>query len=168
MDYENILGTNPMLGCAPPLLPNFQENLLKAQVSNEIEPKFPYREMVGSLVYASNGTRFDITAAVSIVSRFANNPKKIHCDMVRRIYQYLNANPKKLKFQIVGDIKLVGYCDASLGNLENYSSLAGFCFTIGNTIISWKSFKEPVIALSTADAEYIALTPTILFIYSNS
>ena len=50
----------------------------------------------------------------------------------------------------------MGYCDASLGNLEDYSSLAGFCFKLGDTIITWKSFKEPVTALSTAEAEYIA------------
>lgn len=121
-DYQEFLG-NSLLGCASPLPQNFQEILLTAEQSKDTELSFPYREMVGSLVYAANGTRFDITAAVSIVSRFANNPKKIHCDMVRRIYQYLKANPKKLRFKLGGDIKLVGYCDASLGNLEDYSSV---------------------------------------------
>ena len=159
-DYSQYLG-NPMQGCATALLPNFQEALIQAENSQETEPNFPYRELVGSLVYASNGTRFDITAAVSIVSRFANEPKKIHCDMVRRIYHYLRANPRKLKFKKGGSIKLVGYCDSSLGNLEDYSSLAGFCFTLGDTIISWKSFREPVKALSTAEAEYLALTPAV-------
>lgn len=88
--------------------------------------------MVGSLVYAANGTRFDITAAVSIVSRFGN----------------ARANPRKLRFKKGASIKLVGYCDSSLGNLEDYASLAGFCFMLGDTIISWKLFKEPVVALS--------------------
>jgi len=46
-------------------------------------------------LYAANETRFDITAAVSIVSRFANKPTKIHCEMVKRIYHYLRANPRK-------------------------------------------------------------------------
>lgn len=159
-DYEKYLG-DPRKGCASALLPNFQDTLKEANESTETEPEFPYREMVGSLVYAANGTRFDITAAVSIVSRFGNNPKKIHCDMVRKIYLYLRANPKKLRFKKGAEIKLVGYCDSSLGNLEDYSSLAGFCFVLGDSIISWKSFKEPVVALSTAEAEYIALTPAV-------
>jgi hypothetical protein len=159
-DYSKFLG-HMAQGASSPLVPTFQDELLKAQQSDEYETTFPYREMVGSLVYAANGTRFDITAAVSIVSRFANKPKKIHCDMVRKIYHYLRANPKRLKFTKGGDIKLVGYCDSSLGNLEDYSSLAGYCFMLGDTIISWKSFKEPVIALSTAEAEYIALTPAV-------
>jgi hypothetical protein len=159
-DYKAFLG-NPHQGSSTSLVTNFQELLLQAEKSNEVDSAFPYRQMVGSLVYLSNGTRFDITAAVSIVSRFAQNPKKIHCEMVQRIYHFLRTNPKKLKFKKRGNIKLVGYCDASLGNLENYSSLAGFCFMLGDSLISWKSFKEPVIALSTAEAEYIALTSAV-------
>jgi hypothetical protein len=81
--------------------------------------------------------------------------------MVKRIYHYLRANPRKLQFKKNGNIKLIGYCDSSLGNLEDISSLAGYCFMLGNTIISWKSFKEPVVALSTAEAEYIALTTAV-------
>jgi hypothetical protein len=148
-------------GVSTPLLPNFQNELLEAELNPTYETNFPYREMVGSLVYAANGTRFDITAAVSIVSRFANKPTKIHCEMVRRIYHYLRTNPRKLRFKKKADIKLIGYCDSSLGNLEDFSSLAGYCFLLGNTIISWKSFKEPVVALSTAEAEYIALTSAV-------
>jgi hypothetical protein len=159
-DYAKFLG-DPRQGSSTPLVSNFQELLLQAATSTDIDSKFPYKELVGSLVYLANGTRFDITAAVSVVSRFSNNPKIIHCEMVKRIYHYLRANPKKLKFTKHGSIKLIGYCDASLGNLENYSSLAGFCFMMGNSIISWKSFKEPVVALSTAEAEYIALTSAV-------
>lgn len=158
-DYKPYL--HPYQGSATALPTNFQELLLAAEESNETEPSFPYKALVGSLVYASNCTRFDITAAVSIVSRFGNNPKKIHCDMVRRIYYFLRSNPSKLSFKKGAELKMVGYCDASLGNLENYSSLAGFCFMLGHSIISWKSFKEPVVALSTAEAEYIALTSAV-------
>ena len=158
-DYKQYL--NPYQGSATALPTNFQESLLAAEKSNETEPSFPYKALVGSLVYASNCTRFDITAAVSIVSRFGNKPKKKHCDMVRRIYYYLRSNPSKLRFKKGAELKMVGYCDASLGNLEDYSSMAGFCFMLGDSIISWKSFKEPVVALSTAEAEYIALTSAV-------
>jgi hypothetical protein len=47
--------------------------------------------MVGSLSHLFNGTRQDIAAAISIVSKFLKKPEKIHCDMVRRIYYYLRA-----------------------------------------------------------------------------
>jgi hypothetical protein len=117
--------------------------------------------MVGSLGYLANGTRFDITAALSIVSRFSNNHKKIHCEMVSRIYQYLRGNRRTLFFPYGMKLEMSGYCDASWANLEDYSSLAGYCFQIDQSMVSWKSFKEPVKALSTAESEYVALTPAI-------
>jgi hypothetical protein len=146
---------------ASPLLPNFQETLLKAENSNDFEPLFPYREMVGSLGYLANGTRIDIAAALAVVSRFCNNPKRLHCDMIRRIYQYLCGNRNYLFYPYKLKLEVVGYCDASFGNLEDYTSLVGYCFKIGDSIIDWKAYKEPIIALSTAEAEYVALTPTI-------
>ena len=158
--YEKYLG-HPMQGSSTPLQPNFQEILKLAEESNKIEKDFPYKQMVGSLVYLANSTRFDITAAVAIVSRFGNSPKRLYCDMVRKIYHYLSKNPKKLRFKKNAEMKFVGYCDSSVGNLEDYTSLAGFCFMLGDTVITWKSFKEPVVSLSTAEAEYIALTPAV-------
>jgi hypothetical protein len=157
-EFESIIGPNLSLKVATPLTTNFQELLIEANESTEKEPKFPYREMVGSLVYLSNGTRFDIAAAVSIVSRFMNDPKKIHCDMVRRIYHYLRGNRKSLKFKLGGEIILKGGCDASWANAEDYSSIAGYYFKLGSSLISWQSYKQPVKALSTAESEYIALT----------
>ena len=49
----------------------------------------PYREAVGSLMYASLGTCPDISYAVTTVSRFSSNPGPAHWDAVRRIYRYL-------------------------------------------------------------------------------
>jgi hypothetical protein len=70
--FAKYIHANPDYQVSSPLSPKFQEMLLAAEESNEIEKDFPYREMVGSLVYLANGTRFDIAAALSIVSRFSN------------------------------------------------------------------------------------------------
>ncbi len=37
--------------------------------------------------------------------------------------------------------------------------MAGDAFLLGEAIISWYSTKQPVVALSTMEEEYIALTP---------
>jgi hypothetical protein len=144
-----------------PLVHNFQELLLQAEVSDVIEPLFPYRKMVGSLMYMMVGTRFDIAAAVSIVSRYLDKPKKIHCDMVRRIFWYLRGSLQNRLFYSRSSVTLQGYVDSSYANLENFASLSGYAFTIGGSIISWNSSRQPIIALSTAESEYIALTPAI-------
>ena len=158
--YSEFLGTQKCT--SNPLVSNFQELLISAETSTETEPLFPYRQMVGSLMYAMVGTRFDIASAVSIVSRYLDKPKKIHCDMVRRIFWYLRGSSDyKLTYAKSKTFTLKGYCDSSFANLENYASLSGYEFQLGDSLISWNSSRQTVIALSTAEAEYIALIPAI-------
>jgi hypothetical protein len=110
-------------------------------------------------MYASTGTRPDITTAVSIVSRFLEKPKKIHCDMARQILYYLRYRPDYgLLFSSESSEKLVGYCDASWANNEDYSSISGFAFLFGKSLITWSSKKQASAALSSTESEYISLT----------
>ena len=99
-----------------PLDPNFHQLLEKAEHSIETEPNFPYRSIVGSLMYAATGTRPDIMTAVGLISRFNSSPKKIHCDMVRQILYYLRAYPQyALQYPKGKDLKVTGYCVSSWG-----------------------------------------------------
>jgi hypothetical protein len=53
---------------------------------------------------------------------------------------------------------LEGYVDADYaGNVDTRKSLSGFVFTLYGTAISWKANQQSVVALSTTQAEYIAL-----------
>lgn len=158
-EYREFIGDHRC--CATPLPPDFQSMLLEAENSNETEPTFPYRSMVGSLVYAMMGTRFDISAAVSVVSKYCERPKKIHCDMVRRIYWYLRGNNNRGIIYDKGSVELIGYCDSSYANLENYASLSGYVYKFGGGAISWGSSRQKVIATSTSEAEYVALLPCL-------
>ena len=139
-----------------PLPSNVQSILEEAENSNETEPNFPYRPMVGSLMYAMTGTRFDIAFAVSIVSQFLQNPKKAHCDLVRHIYQYLRAYPSKKIEYLPQPLVLEGSVDASYANNTQCLSTSGYVFTLGSGAISWNSKKQSTTALSAAEAEYIA------------
>src|SRR5258708_31896945 len=49
----------------------------------------PYREAVGSLMYAAMGTRPDIAFATSTVAQFLENPGRDHWEAVQRIFIYL-------------------------------------------------------------------------------
>ena len=121
-----------------PIIADYRILLEEVVTSQETEDTFPYRSMVGSLIYAMNGTRFDIAVAVSVVSRFLENPKKIHCDMVRRIFYYLRGNLELcIIYPIGGALTLEGWCDASYANDLESRSKAGFCFKLGLCIISW-------------------------------
>jgi hypothetical protein len=115
--------------------------------------------MVGSLSYLANGTRPDISAAVGVVSRFLVNPKLIHCNMVKRIYYYLRQTMDyTLVYKKNTNTTLLGYCDASWGNNEDYSSVSGYVFLFGGNLVSWSSKKQSIIALSSSESEYVAAT----------
>ena len=57
---------------------------------------------------------------------------------------------------------LVGYVDSDYaGDLDKRRSLTGYVFTLGGSAVSWKASLQPVVALSTTEAEYIAVTEVI-------
>ena len=59
------------------------------------------------------------------------------------------------------DQSLVGYSDADWGgDVDNYRSTTSYIFQIGGVAVSWKSKKQDCVALSTAEAEYMALACT--------
>ena len=118
-----------------------------------------YQQAVGSLMYAMLGTRPDIAFPVSAVSRYASNPTQAHWGAVKRILRYLRSTlDYQLTFQ--GTIEdLTGYTDSDwAGDHDTRRSTAGFIFHIGSGAISWQSKRQPIVALSTCEAEYIGQT----------
>ena len=54
--------------------------------------------------------------------------------------------------------ELIGFCDSDYGgDLDNRKSTSGFVFTLGGSTVSWQSSLQDVDALSTTEAEYIAV-----------
>jgi len=53
---------------------------------------------------------------------------------------------------------LLGYADADSGAQKHRRSISGYTFLIDRGAISWASRKQELVALSTAEAEYVALT----------
>jgi hypothetical protein len=148
-EFELFLDTNSHR--STPLDSNFQQILEEGEDSTEVDSLFPYRSMVGSLSYLANGTRPDISAAVGVVSRFLFNPKLIHCNMVKRIYYYLRQTMDySLIYKKNTNTQLLGYCDASWGNNEDYSLVSGYAFLFGGNLVSWSSKKQSIIALSSS------------------
>jgi hypothetical protein len=55
------------------------------------------------------------------------------------------------------DFRLSGYTDSDwAGSVSDRKSTLGCCFSLGSTMISWKSRKQSSISLSAIEAEYIA------------
>ena len=136
--------------------------LTKATDSSELVDPSLYQSAVGSLLYLATKTRPDISFAVGSVARYCSKPTREHWTAVKRIFRYLKGTSSLgLLYQPQSSRKLIGYSDADWGgDGYDYKSTSGFCFEIGGTLVSWRSRKQPCVALSTTEAEYIALAST--------
>ncbi|KAJ1527993.1 hypothetical protein ONE63_007921 [Megalurothrips usitatus] len=124
--------------------------------------KFPYQEVIGSLLYSTVKTRIDITFAVNYASRFTSNPTSQDVANVKRTLAYLNAHPKCGIFYSADNTKskevhIVSYCDSDYaGNHTDSKSTTGYVLMYAGGPISWTSRKQSVVAQATAEAEYIS------------
>ena len=117
-----------------------------------------YQSMVGSLLHAARATRPDIAQAVSVVSKFNAEPTEAHLTAVKRIFRYLKGTINlALQYQAKGG-ELIGYSDSDwANNVDDRHSTTGNVFLMSGGAVSWISQKQATVALSTAEAEYIAL-----------
>lgn len=133
--------------------------LVKGKESDECADQQQYQSAVGSLLYLAMATRPDITFAVSKVAKFCTMPTKQHWTAVKRILRYLRSTADYgLVFTPHSSGDCVGYSDADWGgDLDDRKSTSGYLFQIGGGAVSWRSKKQTCVALSTAEAEYVAL-----------
>ncbi|CAL1383495.1 unnamed protein product [Linum trigynum] len=119
----------------------------------------PYASIVGSLMYAMVCTRPDIAHAVGIVSRFLSNPGKEHWRAVKWILRYLRGTSRVCLCFGNGKTILDGYTDANMaGDVDSRKSTSGYMMTFAGAAVSWQSKLQKCVALSTTEAEYIAVT----------
>ncbi len=119
-----------------------------------------YQSLVGSLLYAAIATRPDISKAVGDVSKFNSNPSQTHLAAAKRILRYLKGTTNlAIKYQRSETNTLLGYSDADwAGYQDDRHSTTGNLFIMSGGPISWLSKKQAIVALSTAEAEYVALS----------
>jgi len=166
MSQENyvktVLKKFNMEECKPVSTPmNASEKLLKVELSREEYQEMknvPYSQAVGSLMYLAVSTRPDIAYAVSCLSQFNNCPAKCHWSAVKHVMRYLKKTQHfSLKFFKTGQ-DLHGYVDSDWGgNVIDRRSYTGYVFLLGGAPISWEARKQKSVALSSTEAEYMAM-----------
>ena len=117
---------------------------------------------MGRLIYLSH-TRPDIAYAVIVVSQFMHSPSEDHMNAVLRILRYLKSAPGKgLMFSKHGHLNIDGYSDADwAGNVTDRKSTSGYFTFVGGNLVTWRSKKQNVVALSSAEAEFRGMTKGI-------
>lgn len=119
----------------------------------------PYRQVIGCLMYLSVGTRPDISFAVSKLAKYVEKPGETHWKAVKRVLRYLNGTRSLgLTYGTTTDTQLYGYVDSDwAGDTSNRKSTSGYVFMMCGAPVSWSSRQQEVVALSSAEAEYVSL-----------
>lgn len=158
---ERILSKFKMSDCKPKAVP-CELGANKACESNgsEFENASLYREIVGSLIYLMTCTRPDLCYVVTYLSQHLSKPLKTHYGMAKQVLRYLKGTPcRPLRFIKGSQPKLMGYSDSDWAMSSDRRSISGYAFKLCNesSLISWKTRKQSIVALSTCEAEYVAL-----------
>jgi hypothetical protein len=130
---------------------------------DDVTGKVPYQQAVGALLFVAQATRPDIAFAVHNVSKFNNAHNTAHWAAVKRIFRYLKKTENyKLTFTDKKGGELKGFSDADHGSdTDTRKSVSGYVFVFANAAVCWRATKQPIVALSSTEAEYIALAACI-------
>ena len=108
-----------------------------------------YRELIGSLQYASLATCPDITYAVNKLAQFLANPGRVHLDADLRVLRYLKGM-KNRSLHLGGGIPdIASFSDSDWGgDHDDHKSTGAYIFRLGLGAVSWKSRKQASVAPS--------------------
>lgn len=129
-----------------------------------------YQSAIGSLMYAMTCTRPDLCFAVGLMSRYCANPSQAHWTVVKRMLRYVQGTKDhrlclgapQVDGVPVAPSLVFGYCDADwAGDIESRKSTSGYVYFIGGGPVSWRSTRQECVALSTTEAEYIAISTAV-------
>jgi hypothetical protein len=126
--------------------------------SEEKKPE-EYKQAIGSMIYLSTQTRPDLSFAVGYLSRYMDSYVADHWTAVKRIWRYISGTKDcGLRYKRGGDVTVTCYVDADFaGCRETRRSTTGYVIMLGGGAIDWRSKKQNTVALSSTEAEYMAL-----------
>jgi hypothetical protein len=124
-----------------------------------------YATMIGKLMFAALCTRPDIAYTVNHLAQFTSCFGLAHITAIKRVLRYLKGTSFiSLTYRCANeDFGEVGYSDLDWGASPlDRKSISGHIFMLRGAAVSWSLEKQPTVALSTMEAEYMALMHTCM------
>ena len=155
----DILETFGMSDCNPVATPMSAKPTIDDKLDEPLDTKvYKFAKLVGKLMYLANCTRPDIAAAVSHLSRYMSKPTCRHWEQGKRVLRYLKGTlDYSINYCSSSSPLPTAWQDASYGDGPNMRSRTGFLVTMCGAAVLWGSRLQPSVALSTVEAEYMAL-----------
>lgn len=142
-----------------PMDPGFLQQ--KEEASERLDSVDQYQSLIGALLYVAVSTRPDISIATSILGRRVQAPTVADWNEAKRILRYLKHTVDlELCLGHLGEDnkQLECYVDADwAGDISDRKSSSGYLFKFHGGVIDWSCRKQKCVALSSTEAEYIAL-----------
>jgi hypothetical protein len=137
-----------------PMITNWKK--LHASESQLVDSTL-YHQLIDSLMYLVN-SKPEICFAIHILSQFMVDPRRVHWVATKHVLKYLCGTVDYGLDYLRGDgIRLVGYTNSDwAGSVSDMKSTSG-CFGLGSTTVSWLSRKQKSVALSSIEADYMAV-----------
>jgi hypothetical protein len=128
--------------------------------------RLEYLSIVGALGYLSNTTRIDISYTVNMLQRNAASPTTTHLKVAVNVIKYLKGTSTYgLVFRRNSGgnpLQITGYSDADFGgDRGTRKSTSGSVIRLNGNVVAWSSKKQPTVALSTMESEYVALVNAV-------
>lgn len=122
----------------------------------------PYANLVGSLMYGMVCSRLDLAHSLSVISRYMCNLGRAHWEASKWIVWYLKGTLKKGLIYTKSESKtnvIPRFVNSDyVTDLDKRRSLTGYIFTLFGNVVSWRSVLQSVVALSSTEAKYVALS----------
>jgi hypothetical protein len=161
---EALLSKYKMTDCNAAKTPMTTKRLEELKNDQSCKKDVPYRSLVGSLLYLATHSRPDIAFAVGELSKFNDKYGDEQWTAVKRVLRYLKATKDYQQiFSRDGPDQITGYCDSDwAGNWKDQGNMAaksttGYIFMFKGGVVVSRSRKQNTVALSSAEAEYMAL-----------
>ena len=160
---KKVLKRFGMQDCRPasiPMDPGVASSLLPYDQEAGHDSIVWYQSAIGSLIWPAVHTRPDISYAVGVLSRYCSNPGPTHIELVKQIFRYISGTIEiGLTFRADSPDELIGYCDSDwAGLVDGRKSTGGYVWMLSGCPISHQSKRQSIVALSSCEAEYMAIT----------
>jgi hypothetical protein len=121
-----------------------------------------YQQEIGSINYLMTKTRPDLAYSIGLLSRFMANPSLLHRKALDHLWKYLGYTWNLGLLFHSSPNSLIGYTDADWGgDIGTRKSTIGYTFLFRGAAIAWNSRLQKTVALSSCEAEYMALKEAI-------